>query len=448
MESRQVSLIIVISPLLLMNWGSLAEPATLPTNMLLDKESLQGPLSGSSCWKGAGPPPKQPRQTLSHNPSGAYEAKLTNEMESSEDSSNLKWVSIKDKQIPSDAVNIFNDYTSRKDFVCRANDYCTFGFLNEGRGSLCFFPFRGYELHTDHFEVLVNTDNFERLEWMSGSKVPDPGIKFCQDNFVGKNEYGLGDIFKGYFYLPWEGKEIWYSSYDVLSVNRDIFDVHYSDVTYNVDLVNRTRHPPYTIKTFRVENRDSREVTETVHMEVTTVKANSWESTFSSSLAQSTSISAGIPDFGSASISIGAVVTLTLSEGHLESEAITQRQDVQVMVPPGYYCEVRMEGYKVEASMPYGGRVTKTYKDGKKMSTTVTGVYGGAQTSGIDSRVDPCQPLTTPAPALKLRVGSAATPWLVCLCFVCGVVILLSVLVFGVLCTRRQQYFRLREEAI
>lgn len=416
---------------------------------------MTGPLSGLSDWKGVGPPPKHPKQ-ISPSPS-AEEAKLRIDIDYSGDTSNLKWVPLKDKKIPSDAVSIFNDYTSRKDFVCRANDYCTFGFLNEGRGYLCFFPFRGYELYTEHFDVLVNKDNFERLEWKSGSKGSDPGIKFCEENFVGKNEYGLGDVFKGYFYLPWQGKEIWYSSYDVLSINRDLFDVHYLNVTYSIDQVNSTRNPPFTIKTSRVENDGDQEVLDTVHMEVTTVKANSWVSTFSSSLAQSTTISAGIPDFASGTVSIGAVVTKELSDGRFESESISQAQDVQVKVPPGYYCVVRMEGRKVEATIPYQGYVIKNYKDGKKLSTAVTGVYSGTQMSEINSQVERCQPLPTPAPTIKLGVNSAATlsagsPLLV-LCVVFGVVFLSVLVSFGVLHTRMnpfnmRRYFALREEVV
>lgn len=412
---------------------------------------VTGHLSGLSGWKGAGPPPKHLKQ-ISHNPSAAEESKLRIDIDYSADTSNLKWVPLKDKEIPSDAVSIFNDYTSRRDFVCRANDYCTFGFLNEGRGHLCFFPFRGYELQTDHFDVLVNKDNFERLEWKPGSTVSDPGIKFCEENFVGKNEYGLGDVFKGYFYLPWQGKEIWYSSYDVLSINRDLFDVQYSNVTYSIDQVNRTHHLPFTIKASRVENHGDQEVLETVHMEVTTVKANSWDSTFSSSLAQSTTISAGIPDFASATVSIGAVVTVALSDGHLESESITQAQDVQVKVPPGFYCVVRMEGKKVEATIPYRGYVIKAYKDGKKLRTAVTGVYSGTQTSEINSEVERCQPLTTPAPTLKLGANSAATfnvsGLLIVLCVVFGVLVLLGALYNRMNLFKKRSFFALYEDVV
>ncbi|XP_031432742.1 natterin-3-like isoform X2 [Clupea harengus] len=457
----------IIVTLLLMIWGSHAtEPGTLLTNMSPDTGGPEGKdqlrfyesLSVPD-WRGAGSPPKHLRPILPHNTSDSDELKFMNEMEYPQDTSYLKWVPIKDKQIPDGSVGIFNTYTSRRDFVCRAKDYCTFGFLNEGRGLLCFFPFRGYELHTDNFDVLVNIDDFELLEWKSGSTVPDPDIKFCQDNFVGKNEYGLGDVFKGYFYLPWEGKEIWYSSWDVLTISHDVFDVHYSDVTYDINLVNRTQHPPYTIKTSRVENHDDREVTETVHMEVTTVKANSWQSSFSSSLSQSTSISAGLPDIASAVISIGAVVTLTLTDGHLESESITQGQDVKVQVPPGYYCVVRMEGWKVEATIPYSGRVTKTYKNGKKLTTTVSGTYSGFQTGGINSSVDRCELIPTPAPKLKpsiscgttLSVGTGSV-----LPLVFGLVTLFSVLVFGVIYScriypfniQKKHYFPVKKELV
>eukprot|EP00064_Thunnus_orientalis_P026284 superscaffoldBa00016142_g26782 len=60
------------------------------------------------------------------------------------------------------------------------------------------------------FEVLVNRDNFEFLEWKLGSygSLPQNSIGTCSggDKYIGMSKYGLGKVHTTHraFYLPWK----------------------------------------------------------------------------------------------------------------------------------------------------------------------------------------------------------------------------------------------------
>ncbi|XP_062395729.1 natterin-4-like [Sardina pilchardus] len=296
----------------------------------------------------------QSLKELSIGPHGEKESSQVNS-----ETSNLIWVPIKGTQIPNNTVSIYNDYSSRLEYVCRAKDYCTFGFLTLAKGFFCYFPF---------------------LE---------------QDNFVGKNKYGLGDIYKGHFYLPWKWELYRYSHYDVLTVNREPFKMQYSDVTYFIDQANRTNSPPYAMKMSKVINEGTEEVMENVRIEVMTEKSSQWECGLDLSLSTSTSITAGIPDIFSDKITVCVDVTVSLAYGRSKSQAVTQSQEVSVRVPPGHSCVVKMIGRKMEVEIPFQASVTKTYQDGTVQQSTVSGVYTGVQVGEVIVEVDACDPLGT-----------------------------------------------------
>ncbi|TKS78163.1 Natterin-4 [Collichthys lucidus] len=121
---------------------------------------------------------------------------------------NLKWVTW-NGSLPNGAVAIFNGYTERTDYVCKVN--CEAGFYTPSKGNFCQYPYADKEYASSKFEVLVNVDHFEFIEWTEDSygSVPQYAIKTCpnSDIYVGKNKYGLGKVVAQHeaFFLPWEG---------------------------------------------------------------------------------------------------------------------------------------------------------------------------------------------------------------------------------------------------
>ncbi|GLD75238.1 natterin-3-like isoform X1 [Lates japonicus] len=112
------------------------------------------------------------------------------------------------------AISIYNRYAGRIDYVCKYG--CEAGFYNPTMGPKCHYPYLEKEYLGSPFEILVNKDNFEFMEWKEGSygSVPQNSVQTCshKDKYVGKNKYGLGkvQVMHEAFFLPWEGKEYWY----------------------------------------------------------------------------------------------------------------------------------------------------------------------------------------------------------------------------------------------
>lgn len=62
----------------------------------------------------------------------------------------------------------------------------------------------------------------------------------------GEEQVRLGEVVPQFeaFFLPWEGDEYWYKSYQVLTINRDAYSQHISHVKYGIDEVEIFHYPP------------------------------------------------------------------------------------------------------------------------------------------------------------------------------------------------------------
>lgn len=116
---------------------------------------------------------------------------------------NLEWLNW-EGSLPNGAVAIYNSYAQRTDYVCKY--YCEAGFYSPGLGPYCCYPYGNCEYYAPKFQILVNKDRFEVLEWLGGSygSVPQHAVRTCPDvgTYVGRNRYGLGKVvskFKAFF---------------------------------------------------------------------------------------------------------------------------------------------------------------------------------------------------------------------------------------------------------
>lgn len=124
-------------------------------------------------------------------------------------------------------------------YVCRPSTMCVLGYFHLSAGYVCIYSLAKKVLKVSDFEVLVNEDGFELLEWADFEKglVPKHGIRSCKNNYVGRHKtYGLGNVSteKKVFYLPWiqDETEYWYSTYQVLTVVDESYNQHLSQVHY------------------------------------------------------------------------------------------------------------------------------------------------------------------------------------------------------------------------
>ncbi|XP_030272879.1 natterin-3-like [Sparus aurata] len=314
---------------------------------------------------------------------------------------NLKWVAW-DGSLPNGAVAIFNGYTERTDYVCKVN--CEAGFYTPSKGGFCQYPYADREYRSSKFEVLVNVDHFEFLQWVEDSygSVPNYAVKTCpnSDIYVGKNKYGLGKVVTQHeaFFLPWEGDEYWYKSYQVLAINRDSYSQHISHVEYAIDQMELFHHPPEALQFARVTNLECRNVEKMVKLEKTTTMEKTWDIGRETRNGSVSTMTAKVPILGPGNVDFSKEQTVTFSEGTKMVESISHAVSVNLEVPPNHSCAVRMEGRKMTADIPFTGRLSRTNHNGDTHWTYITGTYDGVSVGEINAVVERCQPVTDAVP--------------------------------------------------
>ncbi|XP_068558893.1 natterin-3-like [Cebidichthys violaceus] len=319
------------------------------------------------------------------------------------DNVNLEWLTW-GGSVPNSAVAIYNGYTERTDYVCKYK--CEAGFYNPSLGPYCRYPYGDSEYYAPEFEILANKDNFEFLEWKEDSygSVPQYSVRTCPGVgiYVGKNKYGLGKVVPQFeaFFLPWEGDEYWYKKYQVLTINRDAYSQHITDVKYAIDDVAIFQYPPETMRISGLTNNECQTVMKTVTISKTTEVETTWNIGRATMLGITGSISAKIPFIGSGGIELSGEKTLQFSRGTTVVESLSHSVSVELTVPPNHSCRVRMEGRKIKADIPYTARLSRTYRNGETQWTSISGTYDGVQIGEVRAVVDRCEPVldTLPCP--------------------------------------------------
>nr|XP_057927001.1 natterin-3-like [Doryrhamphus excisus] len=317
------------------------------------------------------------------------------------DNVNLEWRTW-NGSLPDGAAAIYNGYAERTDYVCKFK--CEAGFYNPDMGPYCRYPYGDREYYAPEFHILTNRDNFEFLEWKDGSygSVPQHSVRTCPGVgiYVGKNKYGLGKVVPQFeaFFLPWEGDEYWYKRYQVLTINRDAYTQHISDVKYNLDEVAIFQYPPETMRISGVTNNECQAIQKTVTISKTTEVETTWNIGRATMLGITGSITAKIPLIGSGGLELSGEKTLQFSRGTTVVEALSHSVSVELSVPPNHSCRVRMEGRKVKADVPYTARLSRTYRNGDTQWTSISGTYDGVQIGEVRAVVDRCEPVADAKP--------------------------------------------------
>ncbi|XP_030647715.1 natterin-3-like [Chanos chanos] len=319
-----------------------------------------------------------------------------------EEHASLKWVSW-NGSLPSGAVGIYNGYTERMDYVCKFN--CEAGFYTPSRGNYCQYPYGDAEYSAPKFEILVNQDHFEFLEWKEDSygSVPPNSVKTCPRAgiYVGKNKYGLGKVVPEHeaFFLPWEGDEYWYKKYHVLTINTDVYHQHISHVQYNIDQIELFHYPPETIQMAKASNFECHSIEKTVLLEKSSTVEKTWNIGRETQNGSTSTMEAKIPILNPDKVDFSEKEqTVSFSEGTTMVESMTHSMSVQILVPPNHSCRVRMDARRMTADIPFTARLSRTYNNGDTHWTTVTGTYDGVKIGEIDAVVERCQPIPDAPP--------------------------------------------------
>ncbi len=315
--------------------------------------------------------------------------------------SNLEWVTW-NNSLPNNSVSIYNGYVDRIDYVCRYK--CEAGFYTPSNGPCCHYPNAKKSYCGSPFEILVNKDNFEILEWKEDShgSVPQNSVRTCpgEDIYVGKNKYGLGKVATQdkAFYLPWKGSEYWYHSYQVLTINDNIISQQIYNVKYNTDESKILKYPPEIIQKTTISNYECRSVVKTDTLSKTYQDEHTWDITFSVTVGVTMTFTAGIPLIAEDGIQFSMETTFQYSKGNTVVEAITDTVSVEITAPPSKSCAVTMVQYKYKVDIPFTARLSRTYGNGVVHTTSITGSYNSVQIGEVRAVVDRCELLDNAKP--------------------------------------------------
>ncbi|XP_061774972.1 natterin-3-like [Nerophis ophidion] len=310
------------------------------------------------------------------------------------DESNLEWRTTYETVFEG-SVSIYNSYAKRVDYICKVD--CNAGYYNPESGSACVFSKNGYGYSQSPFELLVNKDNFEILQWKQGSKgfVTPFSVKTCQneDIYVGKNMYGLGKVKVSdkVFYLAWGSTEYWYPDYQFLEVKKDVRKEHLMKMTYHTEGITPVVYPPEILHKDTVSNYHCQPIKRTSTLSKSISTASKWDTAFSFSAGVGTTIQTGIPFIIEGKIQFRASVSYKLVKGTTHTEITTHSLSVDTTVQAGYSCTITMRGKKYGLDIPYTARLKRTYSDGETTWTSVTGTYRSIQISEIQAVVDRCE---------------------------------------------------------
>ncbi|XP_061437912.1 LOW QUALITY PROTEIN: natterin-3-like [Lethenteron reissneri] len=306
----------------------------------------------------------------------------------------LLWVDFTG-EVPPWAVSIWNDYIGKTVYVCRVyfSNRSGSGYHIKGK-SVCLWPYGEKELAETTFEILTNDNDLEILEWRRDSygQVPSNALATFPGLHIGRNRYGLGKVCveNQAFFVSCNGYEYWYKRYEVLTMSTQQFSQSITDVHYDVASAKVRSSRPQSIQTVTTENLSCEKVTKTAELATSLSRQMDWRLESSMTFGEETSITAGIPDASSMSLTVTAETTHTISEGKSVSETIKFHNSVTIPVPSLHRCTASIVGVQSEVSVPYSATVTRVYETGARRGGPIAGIYYGVTWSDVKIVVSRC----------------------------------------------------------
>ncbi|KAL3975344.1 EH domain-containing protein 3 [Sarotherodon galilaeus] len=330
-----------------------------------------------------------------------FPAKMKQKRQAYDNKGKVKWQTW-NGDLPVAVEFIWNPYEKRFDVFCKHG--CHAGFYTHSLGDFCHYPYGNKEYRTDSFDILVNENKFEILEWKEGSfgSVPANAVRTCSSDelYVGKNKYGLGKVHprNWAFYLPWGGKEYWYWYYEVLTIKRDYSNelIHY--VEYKINDTKMIRNPPSTLAVSTISNNGCNPVTKTVTLSESVLDDKWWDVGFLPLSDAPKTFQAKVPNLESGTIVVSDTDTiLSFSEVPTDTREFSHSAKVQVSIPPNSYCTVKMLAYKYNVNIPFIASLARFFKEGYN-NVPISGTFKGIMVGEVSAVVERCARLSSAQP--------------------------------------------------
>ncbi|XP_034547365.1 natterin-4-like [Notolabrus celidotus] len=309
----------------------------------------------------------------------------------------LEWVPW-NNSFPNGAVSIYNDYAGRTEYVCKYK--CHAGFYDPSDiVPYCYYAVDKKEYKRKMFEILVNRDNFEILEWKDDSKgsVPKNSVRACpgEDIYVGKNQYGLGrvDPMKKALILARKGGQYSDREYQVLTFNDKVISQRVDNVRYITDDSKISNFPPETLYKTTLSNYECHPVGKTDTLSKTYQVTQRWDVDVSARIDYRTTFRARIPIVAPVGVELSEELSFQYSKGNTVTDTITDTISMDIKAPPNHSCAISMMRYKYKLTIPFTARLSRTYGSGEVHTTSMTGTYSSVKVGEVRAVVDRCEGL-------------------------------------------------------
>ncbi|XP_022533734.2 natterin-3-like [Astyanax mexicanus] len=310
----------------------------------------------------------------------------------------LKWVRWSGT-LPRWAVKVKNERTKRLDYVCAPVTGCNWavGYYNTGRDAVCRSSCHGKEQKSSTFDVLVNENSAVNLEWVKVSEdaFPPNPVHISTENAVGRSSHGVGTFYMPFtqFYVPWQGTETVLSEgFEVLVMTGE-YSQHIYDVLYDIDKLSMESKDSVIVTSTSVTNNGDVILKKTVNLAKSIQQQNTWQTTDSTSLSITSSITAGVMLFFSATYGFSFEKKFTNMNTNSVTETDAHSLTLEIDIPPKYTCQVKMVGEQYKASIPFTAKQQRIYDNGDERTTMITGVYHGTQVGEIKAVAEKCVPI-------------------------------------------------------
>ena len=313
----------------------------------------------------------------------------------------VKWVKWSGS-LPSFSVQAYIPGTGRTDYICASHTGCYWatGYHNPTLGPYCYYPCHGEQGRSSEFDILINEQNLELLEWKAFKGDFKNGVtsSVSRKMYVGMHTSGIGTIFDKTFYQPLLGDERYFKEdFYIMTMETGQSEQRIHDIEYNINDLDMLSQQPTIFNQMRVENHNCRDLDQEVNLEGSTERQSTWETSLSNSLTLPASIQVTVP-FVSASAGVEYSDAKTITNGNSLTETVTHSLTVKATVPPNHSCVVKMAGKTQNLNIPYKAQLSREFPNGKVHTITVSGMYKGVQVGEMHAVAERCVPLPNAKP--------------------------------------------------
>lgn len=303
---------------------------------------------------------------------------------------------------PKDAVTVFDKKSKQTFYVAKSED-CKPCYYDSAKKKCwdikSYGEFKiGNAVPNPKVSFLVNTDNFELLQWKKSSygEIPPLAVETCNGYFIARDDLGLGYMTENSLMVLGDAKQ-GTTENEVLTLNHDIKGHHLTITEYNV-AAQVTSENTEVLKHFTASNRNCDPAKHQVKLDQGIDKTVSFLKTHTHTVGGTgeTTFSGKVPLLAS----MGGKLGLKYDYSRLKSKTTSTVEkslhsvSMEVQVPANHICSIDIKSNTFTAEVPYTGQLTRIYNNNEIRRTLINDIYSHQEVAEIQALVNPCTPLS------------------------------------------------------